>query len=165
MGVLEGLDFDDLDGGIDSLAGYHSLREGVKPVVSMFPSHEEECAAIVEQVKGWLEEGIKPPAICIAARVGWLVQRYLKTIEAAGVEVADLDTRGGEMPADAVRVSTLHRLKGTEFSKVILAAVHQGVVPLARKSHGDEAAEEDYTGRAMLTGSGKPSPFVKGLRG
>jgi len=144
MSVLTGVEVDDLDEGTDHLRGYHSLRLGEPPTVQLWPSREAEREAVVVRVRRWLEEGVAPAAIVVAARSGWLVGGYRKALAAAGVDVVDLDTRGGEMPDDAVRVSTMHRLKGTEFSRVLLAGVHAGSVPLEVRGLADAAAEEDH---------------------
>jgi superfamily I DNA/RNA helicase len=74
-------------------------------------------------------------------------------------------------------VMTMHRSKGTEFSKVVLFGVREGSIPAAlRDQNYDESAQADalLRERSLLyvaatrardllavTWSGKPSPLVK----
>lgn len=143
LSVLDGVDVDDLDGGTDHLRGYHSLRLGNAPEVRVYSTSDEEKRQVVRQVQGWLDAGMSPAEIVVGARTGWILGGYKKALLEAGLSVFDLGGRG-DAPADAVRLSTMHRLKGTEFSHVLLAGVQAGVVPLALSGQSDAAAVEDH---------------------
>ncbi|MEZ4238736.1 MAG: AAA family ATPase [Myxococcota bacterium] len=147
FGVLAGASFDDLDGGVDTLQGYRSLREGRAPEVRAFAAADEEQAAVVARVRAWLAAGVAPEAICVAARTAYVLRPYREALEQAGMRVVHLEDDEDEVRApDAVRVSTMHRLKGTEFSRVVLAGVQEGVFPLPppKLRTADEAALEDF---------------------
>lgn len=124
--ILTGLIVDDMDGGQDNLKGYHSLRAGEPPVVKWFEKQKEEENFVVETVKSWLAEpGVKPRDICLAARTNkTLKNRYQQMLENAGIDtvVVDADTPEASLEQSAVRVATMHRLKGLEFPRLILAS-------------------------------------------
>jgi hypothetical protein len=174
--TLEGQTFDDLDGGADSLQGYRSLRTGRPPTVRLFATAEEELQAVALQVRAWTRQGVAPDAICVAARTGGRVSRYRQALIEAGFVVVGLDAHG-ESEGEGVRLSTLHRLKGTEFSRVLLASVQEDVFPMRHHAskHADEASVEDFLRQErclmyvaatrardelVIMGWGKPSPFV-----
>jgi superfamily I DNA/RNA helicase len=56
------------------------------------------------------------------------VENYLKD---HGVDAAQLGADGPRKP-DAVHVGTLHRFKGLEYQRMIVAGVNDGVIPAAR---------------------------------
>ena len=143
--LLHDLDIDDLDGGLDSLKGYKSLRSGPKPRIELFAREVQEAQFVVQQIREWLEAGVEPESICLAARThGDLNDRYLPLLTANNIEASKVeqdpvaeDANGG------VRVATMHRLKGLEFSRVLLVGVQKGKVPLILASQTDKASEED----------------------
>ncbi|MCU0255096.1 MAG: AAA family ATPase [Acidobacteria bacterium] len=49
--LLEGREIDDLDGGVDTLRGYRSLRSGVAPELRHFEREAEESEFIVRRVR------------------------------------------------------------------------------------------------------------------
>lgn len=145
MGVLDGTEVDDLDDGVDTLNGYQSLRTGLQPEVHMLADAEAEYATMVETVRGWMEEG-PAEAICVTARSGWLLKKYAAALGAAGIETVALGGKALALLGPGVRVSTMHRLKGMEFSRMLLVGVQKGTFPLPRavSKFGDEASEEDF---------------------
>ncbi|MGB0333714.1 MAG: UvrD-helicase domain-containing protein, partial [Planctomycetota bacterium] len=48
VGVLEGIDIDDLDEGVDDFTGYRSLRGGPKPRIHFLEKQEQEQDVVVE---------------------------------------------------------------------------------------------------------------------
>lgn len=173
--VLEGLSWDDLDGGKDNLDGYRSLRNGAPPAVTIFQTPEQEQRHVIETVERWLEAG-HPHEICIGARTNKLLQRYAQILGNAGIETVTIKT-DEELAEDAVRLSTMHRMKGLEFPKVLLAGVHKGEVPqnLLRSSFADDQSWEDFLKRErsllyvaatrardelVVTGFGTPSELM-----
>lgn len=142
--LLKGLDIDDLDGGSDDLRGYHSLREGVLPEVRVFGSADGEAGFVVETLRGWLAEE-PASSLCLSARTNSLLtDRYLPLLASAGIPavVVDRDEDGDGKPG--VRLASMHRMKGLEFTRVLLAGVNEGVVPLVVDDAGDEASRADH---------------------
>jgi superfamily I DNA/RNA helicase len=175
VSVLSGQIFDDQDEGSDHLSGYRSLRVGVDPIYHLCASAEEELLWMAQQVKSWLET-CEPESICIAAPTRQACSKYLRALHAAGVTVIEVTE---QMPKTAgVRVATMHRLKGTEFKRVIIAGIQNGTLPATHKGQdfADTASEEDHArsqrslfyvaatrARDLLyvSGYGDASPFLK----
>lgn len=147
VSVLEGVVYDDLDGGEDTLKGYRSLRNGAPPVVELFQTPEQEQRFIVDTVSRWLQAS-QPNEICLGARTHRLLTRYAKVLQKAGIETVTIKT-DERLDSNAVRLATHHRMKGLEFPRVLLAGVHEGEVPqnLPRAAFADEQSWEDFIKR------------------
>lgn len=142
LAVLHGTTVDDLDGEVDTLRGYTSLRTGVAPEIQVFRAEAEEAAFVARKVGHWITSGVAPESICVAARTGSLLRsRYQPLLHQAGIGSMILE---GDNSASAggVRLATMHRMKGLEFQYVLLVNVSDGVVPLAAA-----VAHEDPTTR------------------
>jgi superfamily I DNA/RNA helicase len=83
-----------------------------------------------------------------------------------------------EAKIPGVRLATMHRLKGLEFSRVILAGVQAGKMPLKAGDYADHASLEDHELRErcllyvactrarddlVIVGYGQPSPFLEAI--
>ncbi len=115
-----------LDDETDSLSGYRSPLHGRRPKVIAARTREAELAALVKQVRGWLDDGIEPHAIGIAARAGYLWKDASAALEAAGTATVGLSAKSSR---NAVRIGTMHSMKGLEFQAVAVIGVSDGVVP------------------------------------
>lgn len=115
-----------LDDEADTLAGYRSPLHGRRPEVHAAPTREAEFGALVDRVRGWLGEGIEPHAIGVAARTGYLGQQASTALDAAGIPTVSLAAKSKK---NAVRVGTMHAMKGLEFQAVAVFGVANGVVP------------------------------------
>jgi superfamily I DNA/RNA helicase len=144
---LEGMTFDDLDEGTDDLGGERSLRLGNKPQVEMFASHAKEVDAIVGWIREWLGTGeLQPADICVCARTSKLVQDYVSGLAELGIAVHVVETKIPNAADNKVRVATMHRVKGLEFSRVILAGIRASTLPYHDTAFDrrDETARELY---------------------
>ncbi len=127
--LLGGAEVDDLDGGTDNTVGYRSLYSGPEPEVHTFSSAAAEAAFLVERVRAL---GAVTPAeeIAVVARTRARVRAYADALDGAGVPCTVLDADG--VPAGpGVRVATMHRVKGLDFTHVIMH-----VPPAAASSAG-----------------------------
>ncbi|CAL9424552.1 ATP-dependent DNA helicase Rep [Nocardiopsis dassonvillei] len=131
-----------MDDDADTLAGYRSLLRGPAPVVRGCADRAEELAALGDWVRVWLEAGVDPAEIAVAGRNHWVVRGIAKELAARGVPTAPLEESGGP---GAVRVGTLHRLKGQEFRCVALVGVSDHLLPpkaAIEAADGDQVALE-----------------------
>jgi superfamily I DNA/RNA helicase len=115
-----------LDGEADSLMGYRSPMHGRRPEVRKTASHEQELTALTERIRGWLDAGIEPHAIGVAARASHLTRDARDALKSADISTVSLGTRGSK---SAVRSGTMHGMKGLEFQAVAVIGVAQGLVP------------------------------------
>jgi superfamily I DNA/RNA helicase len=179
VGVLDGMRPDDLDGGEDDLKGYRSLRKGPAPDVKHFAKESDEAREIVERIKAWQSLGANREICLVARTTAMLTDRYLPVLKSAGIPSVVVDTDAEADLADGVRLATMHRVKGLEFPRMLLAGVHAGTMPL-RLPEGvlsDDAAREDHVlqerrllfvaatrarDELVVTGYGDRSPLLDG---
>lgn len=115
-----------LDDEADTLSGYRSPLHGRRPKVVAARTREGEYNALVRQVTAWLDEGIEPYAIGVAARSNWMVKEVAAALNAVGMRTVSLSAKASK---DAVRVGTMHGMKGLEFQAVAVVGVADGIVP------------------------------------
>lgn len=174
VSLLEGQEIDDLDDGVDSLKGYQSLRTGVSPDIHLVNTPNQELELLQAQLEDWLEDGLKPEEICLAARSGKQRDDYVQQLGANGLTFCTIDADGDSVGRPGIRAATMHRLKGLEFRGVVLAGVHRGSVPLPIPQP-DQASTEDHLlserclfyvaatrarERLLVTGRGERSEFL-----
>lgn len=177
VALLEGLAIDDLDAGLDSVKGYRSLFHGTPPRVIGCDSFEREVEAIAAAVR----EG-DPRHTCLVARTTGRLDQYAAALEHAAIPIHRLSrAKAEDRSAPGLRVATMHRVKGLEFDRIIVAGANDGVIPLAAamSSSTDPAVLEDLEKQerallyvaltrarreAILTSSGTPSPWIAPAR-
>jgi superfamily I DNA/RNA helicase len=177
IAIIKEMKIDDLDGGLDSLKGYSALRSGPEPMVKCFSSEAEEAEFITRVIKEWLDNGVPPESICISSRTHRQIDsRYSKILENAGIKWLKVEKDPeSEARKPGVRLATMHRMKGLEFSRVLLAGVQAGKMPLEAGDYADHASLEDHELRErcllyvactrardalVIAGYGQPSPFI-----
>ncbi len=131
--ILEGLPVDDLDGNIDDQTGYKSLLHGGFPEVRNFKSFEQEIAFLVDYLSRFQKENGLLQDVCLVARSKSLLEQYEAALNQKGIKTYRISRNKAEDRAAAgARLATMHRVKGLEFDRVIIAAVNDGVVPEPR---------------------------------
>jgi superfamily I DNA/RNA helicase/mRNA-degrading endonuclease RelE of RelBE toxin-antitoxin system len=143
--VIQNMEIDDLDEGVDTKRGYHSLRVGAAPELRYAEDPNGEAEIIVDTVKRWREE-VQGSDICVVARKRALVEdTYRALLENAGIATDVIKTDADRGKPDAVRLATMHRVKGLEFARVILAGMHKEEGPLSLPDHmfADEASKRN----------------------
>ena len=145
VAILKGLEIDDMDEGIDTLKGYRSLRAGVEPEVVHWDTPDEEAQYIVDRLQRWLEHR-SPEHICIAVHGHALIdQRYLPLLEQAKIPAVELKGDDDATLGSAVRVATMHRVKGLEYPCMLLAGVQSGELGrVDNKEFGDAASRNAF---------------------
>ena len=143
--LMDGREIDDLDGGRDDQKGFKSLTHGPEPQILTFDSAEQQAAFIVRWLGELTERSENLRSTCLVARTRTERNRLKQAIEEADLPAIVLekdlpDDAGG----DAVRLATMHRVKGLEFDRVIMASVNEGLVPLPQAIRGraDDSSRE-----------------------
>jgi superfamily I DNA/RNA helicase/mRNA-degrading endonuclease RelE of RelBE toxin-antitoxin system len=140
VGLLEGAEYDDLDGGVDDQAVYKSLMRGEEPQVHVFGTFHDEAQAIAEYLDN---SGDPLRDTCLVTRTKSLLDNYRGALRAADLETYVIRANRPEDRSEpGVRLATMHRAKGLEFERVIIAGVSEGTVPLGRAL---SLAEDDAT--------------------
>lgn len=176
MSVLDGADYSDLDGEVEDHTGYRSARSGPRPAVIACDSTSHELDRVAGLLKEWMSEpAVAPETLAVLVRDRGSQERVVTGLSERGVSVRGVD--GEAIRSGLPVVMTMHRSKGTEFSKVVLFAVREGSIPAAlRDQQYDESAAADAVLRERsllyvaatrardvlaVSYSGKPSPLVK----
>jgi superfamily I DNA/RNA helicase len=153
--LLENIEIDDLDGGLDSTRDYRSLVHGEKPDIFRADSLQAESAWIIEQIRQLVGEGFALQDICLVARTNPLLKAYEKALLEAGFAICKLSRqKADDRGKPGVRLSTMHRIKGLEFKCVFIAGVNDGTVPLRISMNSTEDPVEqrllDLNERALF---------------
>jgi superfamily I DNA/RNA helicase/mRNA-degrading endonuclease RelE of RelBE toxin-antitoxin system len=174
---LEGVHVDDLDDGRDSVKGYLSLMKGPAPTVSNHATFADEVKAIAEFVHAGAAE-----RTCLVARTNAWVTKYHDELDALGFTIHAITRQSRDDSAKpGLRVATMHRVKGLEFDRVVVAGATSELLPLASAlaRASDAAAREDleHQERALfyvaltrarrevlITSHGKPSAWLTAAR-
>ena len=143
--LLAGRDIDDLDGGSDDNKGIRSLTRGPEPVLERFDSREEQSEFLVRYLSALQSSGEALRGVCIVARTTGERDAIKRHLNAQDVEVELIERDTADDGAQAgVRLATMHRVKGLEFDRVVMASMNEGLVPLsvAIESSSDDTARE-----------------------
>ena len=121
QGILDGVEADDLDGGITSTVGDHSLFKGPQPWVEQFKDERDEVDAIVT----WIQMLLGDPNLNMASHEICVTpyKPLLRTaLRSAGIESLEIEAReedpGNKEPG--VRLASMQRIKGLEFRAVAM---------------------------------------------
>ncbi|QGK68919.1 AAA family ATPase [Allosaccharopolyspora coralli] len=123
--LLLGERVDDMDEGEAHLVGYRSSFRGDPPESQGFPDKQSEIAAVVAQVRNWLDQEFPADTIGVTARTVQFGKAVGAALTEAGIEHSPLDDSDGS----GVRIGTMHKMKGLEFRCVAVADVSDGSVP------------------------------------
>ncbi|SDD20448.1 UvrD/REP helicase N-terminal domain-containing protein [Sanguibacter gelidistatuariae] len=138
MTVLEGGSYLDLEDNPES-TGYRSARSGPAPTVVDVASIGAELATAAKFIEGWLSQNTPPETIAVLVRDRYQRDRVVVALADRGIgaRAVDRDRPG----VGRVLVMTMHRAKGLEFSKVVLAGM---VEPEStRRAAGSEADDAE----------------------
>ena len=179
VAILEGQSIDDLDGGRDDSKGYKSLIRGTIPHLHQVSLFKDELGLIGKILKRQQEEGTELRNICLVARTNGMLDEYHQQLKATGIECYMIRRSAAEdRRTPGLRLATMHRVKGLEFDKVIIAGVTKECMPyqMGLQNASDTVAkkEAELLERALLyvastrarkevwiTGYGEMSEFVQ----
>ena len=145
ISVLEGAEYADLEAGEESTAGYRSARSGPMPRLIPCATLTEELDRAADLIGQWVAETDAPETIAVLVREQRQRDRLVSGLAERGVMVRAVD-REHIKPGQPVAM-TMHRAKGTEFSRVLLFGIDQGAIP---RTFRDEQYAEDAWADALL---------------
>ena len=177
MSVLDGSDYSDLEGEAEDHTGYRSARSGPPVELVECADQSEEFEKLAKCLQEWLDAGDVPEALAVLVRDKFQQERVVKALAERGVRAQSAGD--GAIKSGQPVVMTMHRSKGTEFSKVVLFGVREGSIPAGLKDLDyDESAKADGELRErsllyvaatrardllVVTWSGKRSPLLQGV--
>lgn len=127
VSVLEGVSVDDLDGGEDTQAFYHSLLHGPSPAIRNFASMTEQIRQVIKDLQA---NDLAADNCCVIARTRKELLEIQAEFESCGQRCHMLDRDSASTPDSAINLATMHRVKGLEFDAVFILSVNKGLVPL-----------------------------------
>jgi superfamily I DNA/RNA helicase len=143
--VLEACKYVDLEDEEEISSDYRSARSGPAPRLIACKTLSEELDQAAELVSAWTEGVEAPETVAVLVREQRQRDRLVSGLAERGVTIRAVD-REHIKPGQPVTM-TMHRAKGTEFSKVLLFGVNQGAIP--RPLRDEQYAEEAWAD-AML---------------
>lgn len=143
--LLNGISFDDLDEGNDSGDKCQSLTHGTKPIVRVFASSDAELDYIVNEIRKLVSSDVPINNICVVARTHRVIEDYISKFTANGIRSYEIrQNKLDDRNYDGIRIATMHRVKGLEFSYVFIVAVNNRIIPLPSAiNHTDAISEHE----------------------
>lgn len=176
--VLHGLDFDDLDGGMDQTTDYRSLLHGDLPLVKGFEDPAEEQRFLSDTLRQLQQEQGTLAATCVTARTKRGVEDLNTALQQAGFSTRVINKDESDDPSDpSLRLATMHRVKGLEFDQMFIPGLDQAQMPYRFEldQRPDQVSRELFEQqersllhvaatrakkRVVVTYSGKPSSLL-----
>lgn len=120
QGILKGMEIDDLDGGVATTTGDHSVFKGPEPLVEKCKNEKAEAEAVVAWVQMLRDDyGLATHEICVTP-----YKSAIRTaLSSANIATFELKPREEDPGSDeaGVRMGTMKRIKGLEFRAVVMA--------------------------------------------
>ncbi|WP_166784106.1 3'-5' exonuclease [Cryobacterium suzukii] len=127
LDVLRGATFVDSENAVEGVDGYRSARLGPEPRAIVSHSETEQFKAMADQVRSWIEEGIRPETIAVLTASNNASKDVHDALDHYGIQSTVL-TSAKQTGKNAV-VLTMHTAKGMEFSRVLLFDISEGSFP------------------------------------
>ena len=176
--VLNGISFDDLDGGEETGDECQSLTHGEAPIIKVFEDADAEFAYLKEEINRLHNNGVQLTDICVVSRTNKLLDEYSSRFNSTGIKTYIIKRdRNDDRDYDGLRIATMHRVKGLEFQYVFVVSANNKVIPLASAINNTDAVSraESITSEkcllyvaltraqigAYVTCYGKKSEFLK----
>ncbi|MEU8020959.1 UvrD-helicase domain-containing protein [Micromonospora haikouensis] len=145
MSILDGGQYVDLEEEGET-TGYRSARSGPAPAIESVDSLTSELRTIARHVRAWLDDGDAPETVAVLVPDRFYRDRVVTELTEEGLPVRAVDRDRPQ--AGRVPVMTMHRAKGTEFSKVVLVTGSPTPAELARLESLDPSERADAELRA-----------------
>jgi superfamily I DNA/RNA helicase len=145
INVLRGGTYVDLEDAAESSAAYRSARSGPVPRLIPCATLSEELDQAADLIRSWVAATDAPETIAVLVREQRQRDRVVTGLAERGVTIRAVD-REHIKPGQPV-VMTMHRAKGTEFSKILLFGIDLGAIPRPLR---DEQYAEDAWADALL---------------
>ena len=181
--LQQGYQYDDIDSQINIGDKSVCIIHGDEPSLRGFYSFREEIDAVAENIRAKQRQGVPLAEMCIVARTNKLVERWREALETRDIPVYVLNRdQKDDKSIPAVRVATMHRVKGMEFQCMYIVSINADTVPLPiqiEKAYEDEELIESIMKQeanllavamtrakryAWISYSGSPSELLSRLK-
>ena len=138
ISIIEDVEFDNFDGGVEDKSGYLSLLHGEEPTYEVFTDKQEELDYVYAEIEKLINEGVSYNEIVIAARTRDAVKDFTTKLHQEGMPYATKNLLNSKN--EGVRLTTFHGIKGLEYKHVFLTDVNKRTLPLL--PYGYQSLEE-----------------------
>lgn len=128
ISIIQDVEFDDFDGGVEEKAGYMSLFHGAEPTYQTFNDKQEELDFVFKEINTLLNDGVYYNEVVIAARTRDSVKDFVKKLHQEGMPYITKNLLNANN--EGIRLTTFHGIKGLEFKHVFIVDVNQRTLPL-----------------------------------
>jgi len=153
--VLEQWSIDDLDGGTDDNKGVHSVTRGPEPRIRHFENRDGQATWLVGYLTDLMDRDVPLRGVCLVSRTQNERDAIREELSDAEVPVEVLETDAPDQSSTAVRLATMHRVKGLEFDRVVIVSANEDILPLpaainATDADSSERIAAETAERALL---------------
>ncbi|WP_319200180.1 S24 family peptidase [uncultured Ilyobacter sp.] len=151
-------------------------RQGDYPVYRHFSTESQEMDYLVKLIKNELSD-YKMNEIVVVGRSRIQLENARQIMKNENIPCEIIDRDNSDFEKDAVRLMTMHSVKGIESKVVILINVNEGVVPFYSSKDEKIREFEEITEKKLfyvgmtrateilyITSSAKPSKFIKEIK-
>ena len=150
-------------------------RQGIYPVYKHFRKPEDEGKYVAHEVKNNLLLNYSLKDIVIIAKTKNQLQHIKDCLDKEKIAAVLLEKTEFDFEIDAIKLLTMHSIKGLEFKVVFIIGLNDGVIPYNLYSdledHSMDSTDRKllYVGMTRahellyLTSSGKPSKFINDI--
>ena len=178
--LLDRCSIDDLDGGADHNSGVRSAAHGPAPRLRHFRTRDDQATWLVGYLTDLMDRDEPLRGVCVVARTRDERNAIRDELNDAALPVEVLEANSPDDSSTGVRLATMHRVKGLEFDRMVIASVNEHAMPLAAAVNDTDADSPERTAaetaeRALLyvaatrakkeltvLSFGEPSPFLQG---
>ena len=146
-GILHGQAVSELGASVPEPAGStRCVLSGPPPELFGAPDEPAELDALADRVRRWLTDGIAPGDICVTARTNRLRDSVAAHLRARSLPAAIFNPREHAVTdtANAVRVTTMHGVKGLEFRAVAVSGATADALPQMDRVTSADIDEHQY---------------------
>ena len=151
-------------------------RQGVYPVFKQFQNLQQETNYLLEEITSNLLARYTIQDIVIIAKRKSQLSYIKERFEKEGIPCLPLDKKEMDFETSALRLMTMHSIKGLEFKVVIIIGLNEGVLPHEFSRDKDDQTSMEATDRRLLyvgmtraiellylTTSSTPSRFIQDI--
>lgn len=149
-------------------------RNGHPPMYRFFLKEKDQAEYLINEIKQ-LNNDYDLKDICIISKEKRFIQSAETTLENAGIACEQLSQSESDFNHDAVKLTTMHSIKGLEFKVIFLINLDRGVIPNISHQLSDEDSMHSEERKLLYVGMTRandllymssvkqPSKFIKEL--
>ena len=130
MQLQKDYQYDDMDGKSMSKDKSTCIFHGPAPMIRKFDSQEEEVREMIRDIRNVIAASVPASDICVMVRSNSLLYNIRDRLEMNGLQALTVTNKQpDDKSIPGVRIMTMHRGKGMEFTYVYLPCLRDDVIP------------------------------------